>query len=389
VGSVLGPMDPLNPANPKDLLRDLGLKHTLSAAELAMLQRHGFDATAFAYLQAELAAGRFSTERNRVEGTVQKTLPEDLLAWPATGSPDAAKLQRLGQAALDAGEVGVAILNGGMATRFGGRVKGVVEVDGGLSFLALKLRDIAAHTQVPVFIMNSFATDADTRKHFAQHHNFGIAADRLHFVSQSISLRLQPSGAVYRDAAKEVSYYAPGHGDLLQALRTSEAFTQFAQSGGKMVCISNVDNLGATLEPKVIGAHLQAGLPMTTEVASREGGDTGGAPVRRGNKVEVLEGFRFPRGFDTEQLAAFNTNTFVVSTAAIAKEYPLTWFRADKKVGNDSVVQFERLLGELTAFVPSSYLLVPRQGPEGRFLPVKTPQDIEQVRPAVRLRFGL
>ena len=277
-----------------------------------------------------------------------------------------------------------------MATRFGGRVKGVVEVVGGLSFLAIKLQAIAkAAGPIQVFLMNSFATDADTRAHLQKNKYFGLDPARVHIVSQNISLRLSAQGKIFRDAAGHVSFYAPGHGDLLEALATSPAYKAFVQGGGALVQISNVDNLGATVEPRVLGAHIEAGQEVTVEVASREGGDSGGAPVRRNNRVEVLEGFRFPQSFDVSTLPVFNTNSFIMQASAVRPDTPLTWFRADKKVGETPVVQFERLLGEVTSFVSSHYLLVPRQGPEGRFMPVKTPDDIEAVRPAVKARFGL
>ncbi len=40
------------------------------------------------------------------------------------------------------------------------------------------------------------------------------------------------------------------------------------------------------------------------------------------------------------------------------------------------VIQFERLVGQLTAFLPSHFLIVPR----GRFLPVKDPEELEARR---------
>jgi hypothetical protein len=43
-------------------------------------------------------------------------------------------------------------------------------------------------------------------------------------------------------------------------------------------------------------------------------------------------------------------------------------------------VQPERLVGELSAFLPTTYLEVPRDGPRGRFFPVKTPDDLEASR---------
>ena len=44
-------------------------------------------------------------------------------------------------------------------------------------------------------------------------------------------------------------------------------------------------------------------------------------------------------------------------------------------------MQLERLYHELSARVPTTYLVVPRRGPSGRFMPVKVPEDIARVGP--------
>ena len=355
----------------------------ISESQREMLEAYDFDATSFARLKAELIRGDFPPERNQVHEAVAPPEPTDLTPWPEANSPERARLVALGERAIAAGEVAVAILNGGMATRFGGVVKGVVPVDGDATFLALKLRHISqVGHKIPVFLMNSFATDDATQVHLTAIH--GSESPEVHIVHQTIAMRLTPHGDLFVDAAGAPSFYAPGHGDLLAALAHSSDFAAFAQQGGKYVAVSNVDNLAATVSPVVIGAHIDGGREVTVEVAPRDSHDLGGAPVRRNGKLEVLEGFRFPPNFPMQSLPVFNTNSFVFNQAAIRDDYPLTWFRADKKVGGAPVVQFERLVGEITSFASSLYLQVPRTGPEGRFLPVKAPADLPAILPWVR-----
>ena len=350
-----------------------------------MLERYGFDAEAFASLRTQLAAGRFPASRNEVSATLSPPEPTDVLPWPEEGSQQAAEVRKLGHEAIARGEVAVAILNGGMATRFGGVVKGVVEVTQGQSFLALKLRDVCRQPgRVPVFLLNSFATEKDTAAHLKASATHGLDPAQIVALTQSISLRLRPNGELFVDAAGAPSFFAPGHGDLLAAVANSPAFADFVHRGGKYLVISNVDNLAATISPIVVGSHIRAGRAMTVEVAPKALKDSGGAPVRVDGKLQVLEGFRFPADFDQSVLPVFNTNTFVLDCAVVRNDYPLTWFRADKKVGDAPVVQFERLVGELTAFVEASYLEVPRTGPACRFLPVKAPQDLEAIVPWVK-----
>jgi UTP--glucose-1-phosphate uridylyltransferase len=361
----------------------------LSPDEAETLSRFGFDLETWSRLQKLLAAGEFPLDRNQLREPIAPPAPSDLTPWPDTGTSAALEDERLGQEALAQGRVAVCVLNGGMATRFGGKVKGVVEVVDGLSFLALKLGDVArAPGRVTTFLMNSFATERDTRDHLEKNSHFGLDPKTVHSLTQRISIRLTPQGDVFKDERGRASLYAPGHGDLFEVLAGSTAFTEFVAHGGKIVLVSNVDNLAATLSPRVIGAHLRAGNAVTVEVAPRAPNDKGGAPARVRGRVEVLEGFRFPPSFDIAQIPVFNTNTMLVDVAAVRADYPLTWFRADKTVDGRQAVQFERLMGEVTAFASSTFLAVPRDGPEGRFMPVKTPEDLITVRPAVRERFG-
>jgi hypothetical protein len=62
----------------------------------------------------------------------------------------------------------------------------------------------------------------------------------------------------------------------------------------------------------------------------------------------------------------------------------LTWLLVEKQVDGDTAVQFERLYHELSAHVPTTFLVVPRHGPRGRFLPVKEPSDLDEATPLLR-----
>ena len=147
--------------------------------------------------------------------------------------------------------------------------------------------------------------------------------------------------------------------------------------------LSNVDNLGARIDPRVLAAHRESGNPLTVEVAP-SAGEPGGAPARVGGRPMVVEGFRFPPGFDAAALPVFNTNSLVIELHALERRYPLSWLYVEKEVDGRPAVQLERLVNELSAFLPTTYLHVPREGPRSRFVPVKTPEDLERARPQLR-----
>lgn len=348
----------------------------------AALRSHRFDEEIFDQLRERLKAGDMGPRQNRL--TCEVSTPGDR-GWTTIPEPetdDRRELEAQGIQAIRQGKVGAVILNGGMATRFGGVVKCAVPVTKGRSFLDLKLSDIRAggEGRVKTYLMNSFATDSRTRELIEE---MGLSDQVVHF-TQGIMLRVTPDGELFFESDGRPSPYAPGHGDLSEALRASGVLADFTRSGGELLLMSNVDNLGATLDPAIIGAHISLGGEMTVELVKKDTGDKGGAPAIVDGHLQIVEGFRFPEAFDQDSIPVFNTNTFVFDARALERESELTWFAVNKKVGGEPVVQFERLAGELTSFLSSKYLLVPREGNFGRFLPVKDPEELERRIPAIR-----
>lgn len=341
---------------------------TIDDATRKELARFGFD-------QAQLekfAARANDTAQTYLTGEITPISADDGAPLPPIGTPEHAELAKRGEEAIRAGQVGVVVLAGGMATRFGGVVKAAVPVTKGRSFLDLKLADVAG--RVPAYVMTSFAThDRITQQ---------LVDEKLdaEVFPQLVSLRLTPAGELFREADGELSPYATGHGDLTFALRASGVLEKFRARGGKYLYMSNVDNLGATLEPAIIGAHIMSGKKITAELVRKEKGDKGGAPARVDDVPQIVEAFRFPPAFDQDSIPLFNTNSFVFDADAIDRDFDLTFFRVEKKVGDAQVIQFERLVGQLTAFLPTYFLEVPRSGADGRFQPVKDPEELEQRR---------
>jgi UTP--glucose-1-phosphate uridylyltransferase len=227
--------------------------------------------------------------------------------------------------------------------------------------------------------MTSFATDAEIRRMLKQ---LECPAVPVRAFAQFVSLRLQPDGELFHDG-DSLSPYAPGHGDLSFALRKSGVLGEFISRGGRLLYMSNVDNLAATLDPAIIGAHLASGRSVTAEVVSKDPGDAGGAPARVNGTVQIVESFRFPQDFDENRIPVFNVNSFVLDAAAIDRDFPLSWFVVRKKVGGREAIQFEHLVGELTAFLSTQCLHVDREGADGRFQPVKDPDELRRRAPGI------
>jgi UTP--glucose-1-phosphate uridylyltransferase len=385
-----------------DLRGDLeGLDATLRRR----LDAAGFDPERLVALAAPLfarAAGAAGTktadrdERNRVRGVVEAPGPRDVRDAPAPPGDGHARAAALGAAALRRGELAFCVMAGGMATRMGGVVKALVEAFDGHTFLELRLNENASWSRragraVPLWLMTSDATDAPIREALAK---LGAPAHVATF-RQDLGVRLDPQGRLFVGDDGQPSTYAPGHGDLPDALRRSGLLSSFVDRGGKYVWIANLDNLGASVDEALLGSFIELGADVLVEVAPKVDGDKGGIPVwadvadgpdgKTTRRLQVLEEFRLPPGFDANAVRVFNTNTFLVRAEPLLRaNVRYAWFEVEKKVGGRVAVQFERLLQELTAALPAVYARVPREGAASRFLPVKDFDELARRRDDIR-----
>jgi UTP--glucose-1-phosphate uridylyltransferase len=356
------------------------------------LDEAGFDPEHFLSLTATLHDGDAVTRRrtrNTVKGKVEAPRPGEITRLPAEGSAEHERLRARGEEAMRNGQLAFCTMAGGMATRMGGIVKALAEVTGGHTFLAMRLAENRTASEragrpVPLWLMTSEATHDGIVAALAK---AGAPAHVAAF-KQNLSLRLNPDGSLFRDDEGQPSEHATGHGDLVDALRRSHLLDRFLDGGGKYVWITNVDNLGASIDPVVLGKFLDAvdkGTDVQCEVCRKEG-DRGGIPVHAEGKLQVLEEFRLPPDFDPKTVSVFNTNTFLVRAQPLAKQpLPWTYFEVEKKVDGRQAIQFERLLQEITAQMPSSYLEVSRDGAASRFLPVKDFDELAKRRADIEL----
>jgi UTP--glucose-1-phosphate uridylyltransferase len=359
---------------------------TLDETTSEILQSYGFDLDTFVGLRERLRRGLAGAEANRIEGRVTPPRAGDVETFPAMGSSARASVHEAGLDRVAAGEVGVVVLAGGMATRFGGVVKAAVEAVDGRTFLELKVADVRqlarrAGAPVTIYLMTSFATDEEVSRLAAE---LSSPEAPVRTFPQLVSLRLRPNGDVFRGRDGRPSPYAPGHGDLTFALRRSGALARLRESGVRQLYMSNVDNLGATLDPALVELHARSGNAITAEVVDKLPGDRGGTPARVDDALQIVESFRFPADVDQDAIPVFNTNSFMLDAAAIDRDFDLSWFAVRKEVDGEPAVQFERLVGQLTAFMPSGFVRVDRGGDDGRFQPAKDPEELARRQPELR-----
>ena len=349
----------------------------------AQLEHHRFDSTRFKQLASRLSTE--SAEDNFVKGQITAPRSEDLAKLPALGTPEYERLRALGETALRAGHVALLVLAGGMATRMGGVIKALVDAIPGKSFLDLRRAEMRAleqryGTAPPFWLMTSHSTDAGIRAALGSDlDGYAVAT-----FTQHLSLRVTPAGNVFLNQKGQPSEHAPGHGDLPDALRESGLLKTFVERGGKVIMVTNIDNMGGTLDPVAIGFHLQHGKPVTAEVVNKLPSDRGGIPAYVDGTLCILEEFRIPPSFDPKTVRVFATNVFYFDAPTLlGLNMNWTYFTVNKKVDDQPVVQFERLVNEVTSYLPTAYVHMPRNGSSSRFLPVKDNDELALREPEI------
>lgn len=145
-------------------------------------------------------------------------------------------------------------LNGGLGTTMGCiGPKSAIEVRDGMTFLDLTVRQIEWLNQekgvnVPLVLMNSFNTDGETRKIIQKYgaHKVDILTFNQSRFPRIGKESLLPIPSQFDDC-KEF-WYPPGHGDVFAALENSGLLAELLSRGKEYIFVSNVDNLGATVD---------------------------------------------------------------------------------------------------------------------------------------------
>jgi len=288
-------------------------------------------------------------------------------------------------------------LNGGLGTSMGlERAKSLIQVKQGLSFLDIIARQ-ALSQGTPLILMNSFATRADSLEllgRYPELRSHKLAPDFLqHKVPKIDQRNLAP---VRWPGARQLEWAPPGHGDIYTALVTSGMLDALLASGYRYAFISNSDNLGAVLDPRLLGHFANEGMSFLMEVTDRTESDRKGGHLAKAASGQLIlrelsqcppqdmESFQ-----DIRRHKYFNTNNLWLDLEALKHTLDerrqvlgLSLIRNSKTVDprdetSTPVYQLETAMGSaISVFNGARAVRVPRR----RFAPVKTTNDLLVVR---------
>jgi len=288
-------------------------------------------------------------------------------------------------------------LNGGLGTSMGCTgPKSAISVRNELTFLDLTVQQIenlnkVYGTDVPLVLMNSFNTDEDTEKILRKYTQIKVS---IFTFMQSMYPRINRESllplAKTCDFAKDhESYYPPGHGDVYESFYNSGLLQKFLDMGKEYMFVSNIDNLGATVDLNILNylMHPKVGRApeFVMEVTDKTRADVkGGTLVHYDGKLRLLEIAQVPKEHVDEfksvrKFKIFNTNNLWMNMKAVKKIIEERTIHMEiivnpKTLDNGTnVIQLETAVGAaIKSFEGAIGINVPRK----RFLPVKTTSDL-------------
>ena len=261
-----------------------------------------------------------------------------------------------------------------------------------LIFDQVRVLNKTFNCSVPLVLMNSFNTEAETKKFVAEAKDIDIICFNQHQFPRLDRETFLPM-AQSKDAPGQF-WYPPGHGDIFDSMLTSGTLDELRKRGIEMIFISNVDNLGANLSTKLLVHLNKSNNDVMIELTAKTPADVKGGTIIRykfdnptPEKVfKDLEIAQVPPQYVSEfkslrKFSLFNTlNLWVrlpfVEEALKNGRLQLDVIQNPKVMDGHPVLQLETAAGSI---VSCSARVDVVEVPRIRFIPTKTCADLSLV----------
>ncbi|MEN9677654.1 MAG: UTP--glucose-phosphate uridylyltransferase [Verrucomicrobiota bacterium] len=353
-----------------------------------LLEQNGFDRAQHEQIRTDLKEGRIGLAQNRLraDAVIEDVRSGDVVDLSrSTEDLTRAALRARGEEALRRGEVAVVTLAAGAGSRWtggagtckalhpyaklAGRHRTFVE-----THLAKSRKTSQEHgVPLPHLITTSYATHEPTAKFLSDVGNYGYPGPLHLSPGRNVGLRMIPTERDLRFQWEEMPQqmldvqqqkvreslraaliqWARGAGEAgdytdnvpLQCLHPVGHFFEIPnllRNGVlaqllaerpqlKHLLLHNIDTLGVSADPTVLGQHLEGGACLTFEVITRRLEDRGGGLARVNGRVRLVEGLAMPREEDEFKLSYYNSMS--------------TWIDLDQFLGALGLTRQDILMG--------------------------------------------
>jgi hypothetical protein len=410
-----------------------------------LLAANGFDPLQHERIREDMRAGRIGLAQNRLPNTavIEDVFADDVVPLYRTQEDDV----REGRRMLAEGRVAVVTLAAGAGSRWTqgagtvkalhpfaklrGRHRSFVETH--LAKSRRTMREFGG--AIPHVFTTSYLTHRATADFLQAHANFGYEGPVVLSPGHSIGLRLVPmvrdlrfayeetphqqldpqkekvrqsqhkalmewagqqgEGSDYTDNAPMQCLHPVGHWYEVANLLLNGTLHDLSVRYPKLehLLLHNIDTLGASLDPGLLGCHVREGAALSIEVIRRRLEDRGGGLARVNGQLRLVEGLALAHEEDEFRLTYYNTLTTWIhidallglfgldraaltqpdrvaeGVRALAARLPsyVTLKEVKKRWGNGQedivpVAQFEKLWGDMTALPAAEvrFFAVPR-----------------------------
>ncbi|MCA9077574.1 MAG: UTP--glucose-1-phosphate uridylyltransferase [Planctomycetaceae bacterium] len=412
-----------------------------------LLETFGFDREQHEQICSDLRAGRVGLSQNRLPSTTEITdvKSEDVID---VRNGAEARYVDLGKAAIRGGEVAVVTLAAGVGSRwtegagvckalhpfckFDGRHRNFLEVH-----LAKTRKSSREHDgPIPHVFTTGYLTDAPIREHLEGHQRYGFEHPLFVSPGRAVGLRTVPmvrdlrfaweempqqvldaqqqkvreslraaligwaqqagEGEDYTDNLPMQCLHPVGHWYEIPNLLRNGTLREMLerQPSMKYLLLHNIDTLGASVDPGLLGLHIDGDQTLSYEVISRRLEDRGGGLARVNGRPRLVEGLAMPNEEAEFELSYYNSmTTWITIDGLLAAfglsrsdlDHPSTVDRAVRRMakrmptyitlkdvkkrwghGQEDifpVAQFEKLWGDMSALpdVSCAYFVTPLQ----------------------------
>jgi len=292
-------------------------------------------------------------------------------------------------------------LNGGLGTSMGlEKAKSLLVVKDDKTFLDLIAQQVKYmrkeyKSETQFILMNSFSTSDDTRSFLKRKHSDLLEEKNIELVqNKSPKVDAETLKPASFPENPDLEWCPPGHGDIYASLIGSGMLDRLIADGIKYLFVSNSDNLGATLDLKLLNYFAESKLGFLMEVADRTEADKKGGHLcynankrlclRESAQCEPEDEVRFQ---NVQKHKYFNTNNLWIELSQLKQatkggSMPLPLIKNSKTVDprdkkSAKVFQLETAMGAaIESFEKAGAIAVPRT----RFAPVKTCNDLVCLR---------
>lgn len=295
-------------------------------------------------------------------------------------------------------------LNGGLGTSMGLEgPKSQLKVKNNLNFLEITCHQVSRFREkhgvfVPLIFMNSFNTNEVTESNLKvlkfENQDLPLCFNEnkspklKKTFDKEIGFDYQP--ATYPDNP-DLEWAPPGHADIYPSIYESGLLDELINKGYEYLFISNVDNLGASLNYNIFEKYLELNSDFVMEVATRTENDKkGGHLAYKDTQLILREVAQVTKEDeidfqDYKKYKYFNTNSIWIKASALKRildenkgilDLPI--IVNEKNINpsdptSEKIIQLETAMGSaITLFKSAKTILVPTK----RFIPVKNTNNL-------------